>query len=160
LLAWAFVRRASERAVPSSPSDSAPTASTQAQAVSASARGAVDAALQSSGVQREDLRAARARDTPLAPGTSRIHGRVIGEQQRALAGALVWVFAVDGNWKPGVPPPELLVRGAPAHAFSATSARDGAFTIDAPVPSGKRLRLEIETSDHRGHVFKELVDKA
>lgn len=92
-------------------------------------------------------------------GQARIFGRVVDESNRALPDAFVWVFAVDGEWKDGVALPPLVVRGGLAHAFSAVCASDGSFEISAPAPTGRRLRLEVETQDHRGHLFKDVVDK-
>lgn len=108
----------------------------------------------------EQLRgAAPSGDRAFVCGFSRIRGRVVDETREAHAGALVWIFALDGEWKDGVTPPPLFVRGATVRAFSTTSDDGGAFEIVAPTPSGRRLRLEVETHDHRGHLFHSLEDR-
>ena len=91
--------------------------------------------------------------------TTRVLGSAVDESGAPLAAARAWVFALDGRWRDGVLPPELSVRGGKVRAFVATTDADGRFAITAPTPTGRRLRLELETQDHRGHLARDLGKK-
>lgn len=108
-------------------------------------------------------RAAELERAPLVPpaSTSRsiVRGRVVDESGKPLAKARVWLFALDGKWRESVTPPTIRVRGGDVRAFATESGADGRFAIDAPAPTGHRLRVEVETADHRGHVVRDLAKK-
>lgn len=89
------------------------------------------------------------------PSIARIRGRVVGGGA-ALAGARVWIAAQRGRWADGVEVPAIRVRGSTLRAFEAQSGSDGAFVIEAPPPMCASVRLEVETTDHRGKLAREI----
>lgn len=85
-----------------------------------------------------------------APAFSRVVGRTVDERGEPVAGARAWLEALDVAWRKGVEPPELRVRGGVVRAFATTTRADGSFSIEAPAPTARTLRFEVETADRRG----------
>lgn len=116
---------------------------------------------QSLATPASNTQAARELELPHDPAVTRgraesvLTGVVTDSNGTVLEHARVWISSPEEAWAEGIVPPEIATHAGRVSAFEALTDARGRFELRAPAPSAARLRVDVESADHRGRASRD-----